>query len=438
MALFGFSDITFDKNPGGNGIKGPLSALSGNEFTSRSYRYPSDLGSADKGHYLIIYIRQQQNSAFQTNTVTDDAINQKTSSFQSQSIVNFSQGKPSVAFANEIMNKVNSGLNQINQSTNGVLSGVTSGLSKGLGGAIQGIESGINNLFGKSTSSLTGDSAATQTIINNSIKNITDKRFGALKKTELTTDSIALYMPDTLNYTYAQGYTDTSPGNSVLGQAIEAGTSGYEKFKSGKESFIETVGNSAIKTALAAITSKAKESAGEVGALGAFAATGVVTNPMMELLYVSPSFRTFQFDFFFYPRDERESLEVQKIIERLRFHQAPEISGSFGKGFLIPPSEFDIRFYYNGTQNPNIPQISTCVLENINLNYAPNGFSAYEVPNENSPSLGRTGMPVAIQMTLQFKEVTYLTKDDFDTDFIGANVKSGSINGGNRGTRGGF
>jgi hypothetical protein len=55
-------------------------------------------------------------------------------------------------------------------------------------------------------------------------------------------------------------------------------------------------------------------------------------------------------------------------------------------------------------------------LDNININYAPNGFSAYEVPEETFPSLGRTGMPVAIQLTLAFKEVSYLTKDDFNSD----------------------
>jgi hypothetical protein len=38
------------------------------------------------------------------------------------------------------------------------------------------------------------------------------------------------------------------------------------------------------------------------------------------------------------------------------------------------------------------------------------------VPGENKPSLGKTGMPVAIQMTLQFKETTYLTKEDFRQD----------------------
>jgi hypothetical protein len=235
-------------------------------------------------------------------------------------------------------------------------------------------------------------------------------------------------MPDTLNYVHAQSYTETSPGSSLLGQAIQAGASGYENFKSGKESFLSAVGNSTLKTALAAATNEAKEKLGEAGALGAFAATGAVTNPLLELLYIAPVFRSFQFDFFFYPRDEKEALEVQRIIERLKFHQAPEFSNKFGKGFLVPPSEFDIRFYYNGTQNPNIPPIATCVLQDINLNYAPNGFTAYEVPNENTPALGRTGMPVAIQMTLQFKEVTYLTKESFDTDLIGVGQKFNQTN----------
>jgi len=135
---------------------------------------------------------------------------------------------------------------------------------------------------------------------------------------------------------------------------------------------------------------------------------------MLEMIYKSPNFRTFQFDFMFYPRDEKEALEVQKIIEKFRFHQAPELSSA--QGFLIPPSEFDIKFYYGGVQNPNIPSIATCVLTTIDVNYAPNGWSAYEVPGENAPALGRTGMPVTIQVTLQFQETTYLTKSDFKQD----------------------
>jgi hypothetical protein len=52
-------------------------------------------------------------------------------------------------------------------------------------------------------------------------------------------------------------------------------------------------------------------------------------------------------------------------------------------------------------------------LETITVDYAPNGFSAYEVQNEPYPSMGRTGMPVAIRLNLQFKETEYLTKQHY-------------------------
>jgi hypothetical protein len=139
---------------------------------------------------------------------------------------------------------------------------------------------------------------------------------------------------------------------------------------------------------------------------------------MLEMIYKSPGFRSFQFDFTFYPRDEKEALEVQRIIERFRFHQAPELAQET-QGFLIPPSEFEIKFYYGGKQNPNIPQITTCILTNIDTNYAPNGWSAYEVPGENNPAIGRTGMPTSISLSLQFQEVTYLTKNDFKKETVG-------------------
>jgi hypothetical protein len=54
-------------------------------------------------------------------------------------------------------------------------------------------------------------------------------------------------------------------------------------------------------------------------------------------------------------------------------------------------------------------------LKSIQVNYAPNGFSAYEVPGQNA-TRGGTGMPVAIQVSLQFQETTYLTKEDFRED----------------------
>jgi hypothetical protein len=430
MALFGFSDISFNK--GATDRKGPLSPLVGSEFEKSTFRYPLDVGNADKAHYLVIYIRQQRQTQFKGNLATGGDAAFDKANFAKQegaklsiqgAIKSAQSGNLGNYVAGDIANKVNSSLNQLNNAAGGALSGIAGAAQKALGGAI----GGINNLFGQSGVIFGGSSAQTQAIIDTSIKKITNKSF--LQTTKLTTDAIALYMPDTLNYSYSQGYDDIPIGNELGGKILAAGGSAVDAFKSGTggEDSLgalakgaatagASIGKSVRNEAAAAIASGAGAVLGEnTGRLGFTAVTGTVRNPMLEMIYKSPNFRTFQFDFTFYPRDEREALEVQRIIERVRFHQAPELV-SDAQGFLVPPSEFDIKFYYGGTQNPNIPPISTCVLEKIDVNYAPNGFSAYEVPGENQPSLGRTGMPVAINLQLSFKETTYLTKADFKQD----------------------
>lgn len=138
---------------------------------------------------------------------------------------------------------------------------------------------------------------------------------------------------------------------------------------------------------------------------------GVVKNPMIELLYTKPEFRTLNFQFLFYPRSEEESLQVQKIIHTLRYHQAPSIHSLTFGFFLVPPSEFDIQFKYKSKDNPNISKISNCILESLSVDYAPNGFSAYEGRSKEA-NLGGTGSPVAIRLDLNFKETEYITKDN--------------------------
>ena len=425
MPLFGFADISFNK--GTSPRKGPLASLVGSQFETSTLRYPIDLGSFDKGHYVVFYIREQKqtSSKFRTNRYASEVGESGFSDvtkFTPASAQSILQNPQSLAtnFGNELMGKINSGLNQINQATGGNLGGITSQISKAAGGAVGGIVGGVNNLFGQAGLNFGGSSGQTTAVLDQSIKRISNKSF--VQTTRLTKDAIALYMPDTLLFNYSQSYDNKAIGGELLGKIAGAGRSAIEAFQKAGESG-DTV--AAIKAGALSAGTSLKESVIDVAGKGvgsalgsensaqvALAALGRVQNPMLELIYTSPNFRTFQFDFLFYPRDEREALEVQRILERFRFHQAPELLKDAG-GFLVPPAEFDIKFYYRGEENNNIPQIATCVLTTIDMNYAPNGWSAYEVPGENNPSLGRTGMPVAIQLTLQFQEVTYLTKEDF-------------------------
>jgi hypothetical protein len=106
----------------------------------------------------------------------------------------------------QLLAKVNGGLGQLNAKTNGALSGLTGALGKAAGG----LASSVDNLFGKASLSIGGNSASTSAHIDTSIKAITNKSF--LKTTQLTTDAIALYMPDTLAFSNPQTYSDLKPG----------------------------------------------------------------------------------------------------------------------------------------------------------------------------------------------------------------------------------
>ena len=448
MSLFGLGDIKFKK---GFTKSGPLAPLTSSEYENTNYRFPLDIGNADKGHYMVFYIREQEKSSFKGEAASmnmeseagglsklSGAANEVKAMSGLSSVVDnttssYTKGTGSLGvnqnFAGGISSKISSGIGKVGDAISGIGDQISS-----IGGNVQ---AGLNNVFGQKKLPLGGNSAAQRSIISTNVKTIKggngDLEF--LRTTTRTKSAITLYMPDTLMFNSRQNYDQKAIGNELGGQGLAAGKAAVEAFKSG-EGTMDGIGK-----AVAASGSTALESATQVGgkALGGLlgssgtadvllAATGRVVNPMLEMIYTSPEFRSFQFDFNFYPRDEREALEVQKILKMFMFHQAPELLAS-APGFLVPPSQFDIEFYYAGKQNPNIPPIApSCILQTIDINYAPQGASFYEVPGETSPTLGGTGMPFAVNLVLQFQETAYLTKRDHAQDEIKQKTNSdGSI-----------
>jgi hypothetical protein len=243
------------------------------------------------------------------------------------------------------------------------------------------------------------------------VGNLNNQSF--LRKIKRTTSSIALYMPGTMAYTHNQQYNQLQMGGepaAFFGAGMSLITDAINKGDP------KQLGTNLTPFILEKIKNLSSPFIGTNSATGIFAsAIGGVQNPQLELIYSSPSFRTFRFDFMFYPSNEEEAQDVQYIIQQLKFHQAPEIMAATKGYFLVPPSEFDIEFYYNGEINPNIPRISTCVLTSIDMDYAPKGFVAYEVPNQNTPTVGGTGMPFAIRLSLSFQETEIMTKYNFES-----------------------
>lgn len=407
MAIFTLTDINF----GGDKTRtGSAGALVGGAYESNLYRFPSDLGNYNRGHYMVIHINVQDK--------TDE-------SKYKYDILSGRENAPTI-IGNRLNNQTPSLNNAVgsvlnNESIKNIAGELSSGITSVAGGATNMIASILPGNSGKTFSAVAGALGdALMTGATEAVKAYGDVR--GVRTIARTTDTIALYMPDTLNFQYNQSYSDLKLSGGVAA-AISGAASATDTITSGMpaDAIAKELARNLTPYMLGYVMNRS-----DLGKSAFATMTGMVENPMLELLYTSPSFRTFRFDFMFYPKSEKEAKELQNLIARLQFHQAPELKKEFNGFYLVPPSEFDIKFYYNGAVNPNIPPISTCVLESIDLDYAPSGFTAYEVPGQTKPSVGGTGMPVAIRMSLQFKETEILTKDNFQNGYGNKNTSAAS------------
>lgn len=214
------------------------------------------------------------------------------------------------------------------------------------------------------------------------------ERFAIPRDTRRITQSIALHMPNGgLVYTEDNKYEEISL-TAIGGQVASAILSGFS-----------TALSKAGAAGAASVVGTVRDSAGAIIQTGSQVA-GYPINPRVEILFAARPQRQWMFEVFLMPRSEKESKTVKEIIRTLRFHAAPELDPkTFGYTF-IPPAEFDITFYRNGVENVSLPRINTCVLERIDMDYAPQGtYSTF-----------RDGNPVAIRLSLGFREIEILHK----------------------------
>ena len=216
--------------------------------------------------------------------------------------------------------------------------------------------------------------------------------------------SIQLYMPDTMQTSYTNSYQEDDLNDYTiprLGQAIVGlggDVSSYmSDFKNNKFNFA----SAATNPNLLALIKEAVGSAIPVDVL--LKGRGYAINPQVQLLFKATALRTFQMTFLFTPYSAREATNVKKIIDMFKFHAAPEVGNAaagIGGQFFILPSTFDIEFLYKNARNDFVNRIDECVLEDIEVDYATNGWITFP-----------DGSPVQTRLTLSFKEMAIIDKN---------------------------
>ena len=218
----------------------------------------------------------------------------------------------------------------------------------------------------------------------------------ASRQTRRLKTAIALHIPNQLSIRYGMQYDESdtamlqaaTTASADLAQALQKGVP--KNMDEAKQNF-SNLGSTA-KNVIAGLALQKNA--------GLSAATGLAGNPKKEQVFKGVDFRKFSFDYQFFPRSEKEAENVLKIIEELKFHMHPEFLDN-NNFVYVYPSEFDIQYYKDGVENRTIHRHTACVLEEMNVNYTPNGaFTTFA-----------NGMPTQINVTMQFRELALLTKD---------------------------
>ena len=218
---------------------------------------------------------------------------------------------------------------------------------------------------------------------------------GASRPVKRIRSAIALHVPNQLQVRYSSTWGEEDTTSALLAvEGISNAGGVIAKLLAGDIEGAKQSGAGTVSgLANMALT-------GAPGAAAVSANTGLAANPRKEQLFKGVDFRTFQFEYQFFPRDEKESRNVQEIIKMFKFHMHPEFA-DVSKFLYVYPSEFDISYFTNGTENPHIHKHTSCVLTEMSVNYTPNSmFNTFA-----------DGSPVQINVQLTFKELGLLDKD---------------------------
>jgi hypothetical protein len=346
----------------------PTGLASSDPFNFQTLSYPSDVtNNYQNGHYMLFYVNVQNKTKYTYKTDKVIQIPKQGDKGKSPSEINQKTKEELRKGAYVNANATNAGEGVSAQNIGGPGNQYSSNLSRQ-----KGVQSNFNN-------------------------------------TRRIMDSVAMYLPPNVEDTTTATYNDSKTG--VAGFLAASGVNAADKDAS-------AIAASLVAGAQGILGDMAAKSAGVVAELAgaeggeqlAKKAFGVADNPYMEVLFDSMGLRTFTYNFNMAPRNEEETIEIQKIIQLFRFHMAPELRPGINR-YLGLPSQFDIHYMFlskdgSTSENSFYNKISTCVLQDCKVNYTPNGVKSFE-----------DGSPTAMTMALTFKEIELMTKDKIAEGF---------------------
>jgi len=220
--------------------------------------------------------------------------------------------------------------------------------------------------------------------------------------------NITLYTPGNVRANYNLNYDMSEDLLVTLAQSEN-----YDAIKAGL---------AAAGTGITSLTAEGAKQAGNTfgrfGRIVATAASPTVSqlsrtaiNTRRDVMFKHVGNRQFVFEYTFAPKSVNEAKEIADIIFMFKYFAHPEMLQGYGNFLYLYPAEFDIEYGMlpesanvgpvQPKRNEYLNKISSCVLTDIDVNYAHgNSFQSLE-----------KGEPVLTTMTLVFKEIETLHRE---------------------------
>jgi hypothetical protein len=364
-----------------------LGGLRDKGYNVGSYSYPEGLGVyPDLQHYVTFFINVRDKSKFVKDGSYKINDTQAPSAIAGTSIRNtLDNAGPGTA----AVTVAAVGLGAVGAAKGAT--GVLFGAAAGAGGATKAMTA----LAGRTMAGRIGGLLAKTAIIG-SLATLSGKAALGTQvlqsdQTKRLKDVITLHMQERPAVSYGINYQDKDLG--ILGGLLGVDSAMSESLNAGDM-------NEGMMARLAIQVAKVPSILPGFGNVADIIQLGakVKTNPFREVFFEGIDYRKFNFKYKFMPKSVNESEAIFGIIRKFKEHMHPEVAG--GGAFFLYPSEFEIAYYYAGSENTYFNKIATCALTDMSVEYGGDQFSTFQ-----------NGDPTEINLTLSFRELELITKE---------------------------
>ena len=204
--------------------------------------------------------------------------------------------------------------------------------------------------------------------------------------------NIILPLPENLTDVNRVNYAqDPMIDLSSIAQSITGGTIGA--VSRGLVDAASSIMRTAVVNIAGAVASQAAASAAKI----TLADTGLAPNQFLTVILKGPEYKKYNFTWKFYPKNAKESQEIQRIVYTIRNAMRTNLGPA--NAFFNFPKVFNLSF----SDSTYLYQFKPAVIDNMSVNYTPSGSPIF---------YNGTGAPDGVQLTISFSEIEYHLADE--------------------------